>query len=178
MKKTNIIMKNYFNVFTIIILLMMVIISCKTNLEQTSAKEKKQEIIIVASMPGPPAIVYKTKKDYFNLVPVILSDDKSKIVSYPAVSDIKIGGEYTYPTKLFNDYLLDNRGITKNVAFLSLTYEEYGKLEKTPAPEELFKKIIDNDPLMEIYKCGLKSDYKNIVEEINQMIQENKLKME
>lgn len=168
-------MKNYFNVFTVIILLIMVSISCKTNLKQTSDKEKKQETINVVSMPGPPAIVYKTKMDYFYLVPVILSDDKSKIVSYPAVSDIKIGGKYTYPTKLLNNYLLDNRGITKNIAFLSLTYEEYGKLEKTPTPEELFKKIIDDDPLLEIYQCGIKSDYKNIIEEINRLIQEDKL---
>lgn len=171
-------MRNYFNVFTVIILLMMVSISCKTNLEQTSDKEKKKETIKMASMPGPPAIVYKTKKDYFHLVPVILSDDKSKIVSYPAVSDIYRSGKYPYPTRLLNNYLLDNRGITKNVAFLSLTYEEYGKLEKISTSEELFKKIIDNNPLLEIYKCGLKSDYKNIVEDINRLIQEGKLKME
>lgn len=156
----------------------MVSISCKTNIKQTSDKEKKKETIKVASMPGPPAIVYKTKTDYFNLVPVILSDDKSKIVSYPAVSDIYRGGKYPYPTKLLNDYLLDNRGISKNVAFLNLTYEEYGKLQKTPTSDELFKKIIDNDPLLEIYKCGIKSDYKNIVKELNQMIREGKLKVE
>ena len=171
-------MKNYFNVFTIIILVMMASISCKTNMKQTSGKEKKIETIKVVSMPGPPAIVYKTKKDYFNLVPVILSDDKTKITSYPALTDIKKGGDYTYPTRLLNDYLLDNRGISKNVAFLSLTYEEYGKLGKTPTSDELFKKILDNDPLLEIYKCGMKSDYKNIVEELNIMIREDKLRME
>jgi len=168
-------MKNYFTAFVIIILLIIISISCKTNVKQTKTNVKENENISFANMPGPPAIVYKTKNDYFYNVPVVLSDDKQKIVSYPAVSDIKIGKNYTYPSKLINGYLLDNRGISKNVAFLSFTYEEYGKLQKTPNSGELFEKILDNNPLIEIYKCGIKSDYKNIIEEIDQLIREDKL---
>lgn len=39
--------------------------------------------------PGPQALIYKTKKDYTNLVPVLLSDDKTEIVSYPNPRDSK-----------------------------------------------------------------------------------------
>jgi hypothetical protein len=98
-------------------------------------------------MPGPQTIVYKTKKDYYNLVPVLLSDDKTEIISYPHPIDIKVGDTYVTPTKLNEGYLLDNRGIGKNVAFLNMTYEQYSKLDRVPTLEELQNMIVDKNPL-------------------------------
>ncbi|MEI6455763.1 MAG: hypothetical protein WCO93_05700, partial [bacterium] len=102
-------------------------------------------------LPGPKCIVYKTKKDYSLLVPVILSKERTFIVSYPDVADIRTSDGFTLPTSLTGGYLLDNRGIGPDVAFLSFTYESYAAMPRTPAAAELFGKIIDKDPLLEIY---------------------------
>ena len=118
-----------------------------------------------------PAIVYKTKKDYSQYVPVILSKDKSTIVSYPAVTDIYYKGKLAYPTKLADGFWLDNRGINENVAFTDYTYEAYSKLEKTPSTEELFSRILDKDPLEEIVNCGNRSNYPDEVKDLNQLIE-------
>ena len=80
------------------------------------------------SVPSPPCIVYKTKSDYSKNIPVILSDDQTRIVSYPDVKDVYFKGNLAYPTVLNDGFLLDNRGIGPNVAFLSVTYEQYSKM--------------------------------------------------
>ena len=83
------------------------------------------------------------KKDYSQNVPVLLSDNKLTIVSYPAVEDVMVNGKYPLPTLLKKGYYLDNRGIGPNVAFTKYTYEEYSKLSATPSVHELFQSIID-----------------------------------
>jgi len=112
------------------------------------------------------ALVYKTTKDYSKNVPVNMNADKTEIASYPAPSDIYYQGNLAYPTKLENGYLLDNRGIGPNVAFLSYTYEEYSALKQAPDKETLIKSIIDKNPLVELWDCGTR-DYGN--DEINVM---------
>ncbi len=125
--------------------------------------------------PGPPALVYKTKKDYYNLVPVLLSDDKTEVIAYPHSNDLKTGSSYLLPTSLNNGYLLDNRGIGKNVAFLKLTYQEYAELKEAPTVEELYTYIIDIEPLKELFDCGNKAAFTNIEEQLNSIIDKNKL---
>jgi hypothetical protein len=78
---------------------------------------------------------------------------------------------------VLNDgFLLDNRGIGPNVAFLSITYEQYSKMVKTPSSEELFELIIDKDPLKEMYQCGNRSKYPDIENDLNTLISSGKLK--
>jgi len=125
---------------------------------------------------SPPVIVYKTKSDYNKNVPIILSDDKSEIVSYPHPSDLKVGNALALPTILKNGYLIDNRGIGKNVAFIKLTYEEYAILENPPSIKDLYNMIIDKDPLIEMCNCGNKKAIKNLENQLNSIIAENKLK--
>jgi hypothetical protein len=127
-------------------------------------------------MGSPPVIVYQTKADYFDKVPVTLSEDKSEVISYPGVKDVFYKGELAYPTRLNDGYLLDNRGIDANSAFLKLTYEEYSRLETTPTKAELFDMIIDKDPFTKMYQCGNKYQYKDIVAELNALIDTKKLK--
>ena len=115
----------------------------------------------------PPIVVYKTTKDYSKNVAVTLSEDKKTIVSYPAPSDVS---ERSYPTALCKGYLLDNRGITPNTAFLSITYEEYAKLKKIPTTEELFQLIIDKNPVKKMYICGRGGAHDSIVPELNALI--------
>jgi len=125
--------------------------------------------------PSPPCIVYKTKADYLRNIPVILSEDKSRIVSYPDVKDVYYQGEIAYPTKLKDGFLLDNRGIGPDVAFLSVTYEEFSAMEKTPPAEELYKLILDKDPVTVMYKCGNRMDYQDIEKEMNKLISSGRI---
>ncbi len=151
------------------------ILGCKSN----SAKNNSSEVVMYTpdfKTNGPPALVYKTKTDYFNLVPIILSDDKSSIVSYPHPSDLKSGDNYLTPTVLKNGYLLDNRGIGKNVAFIKLTYQEYGNLKEQPSLDELYALIIDKDPLTELCNCGNKLGLTHPAEQLNSLIDSGKLR--
>lgn len=120
-------------------------------------------------------LVYKTKTNYNNLVPILLSDDKTEIVMYPAPTDVYYQGKLALPTQLKQGYLLDNRGIGKNVAFIKLTYKEYSKLKKAPSLKELYTMIVDKEPLLEIYNCGNRENFSNLIEQLNQIIEEGKL---
>ncbi len=122
------------------------------------------------SMPGPKVIIYQTTKDYSQLVPITLSEDGKTIVSYPDVKDVYYNGNLAYPTKLNNGFLLDNRGIDKNAAFIKLTYDEYAKLTATPAPGELMHMIVDKQPIKSMYSCGIRSSFKDIEQELNSKI--------
>jgi hypothetical protein len=116
-----------------------------------------------------PLIIYKTRADYSNKIPVIMNDAKDKIIAYPAVSDVKPGGTKGRPAKLNGGFLLDNFGITPNTVYTSYTIREYSSLEKTPSLQELTDRIIDKDPFTEIYDCGSRSGFKTYGE-INGMI--------
>lgn len=119
-------------------------------------------------------LIYKTKNDYYLKVPIILSEDKKTIVSYPHPSDLNINGKYCLPTKLEGGYLLDNRGVNFNVVFIKMDYVDYSKLNTPPEMKELFNMIIDIDPLIELYDCGLRSKFKDIEKELNAKIIEAK----
>lgn len=120
-------------------------------------------------------VIYKTAKDYRNNVPVTLSDDKTTIVSYPHPSDLVLGEGLALPASLHNGYLLDNRGISKNIAFLKYTYNEYVGLKGVPTLQELQRSIIDKDPLTELWDCGPKANYSNLQEQLNQWIDKKTL---
>lgn len=123
------------------------------------------------SNAGPPVYIYKTRADYNKYVPVILSPDKKTLVSYPGIKDIYYKGELAYPTPLNGGFLLDNRGISKDAAFLKLTYEEYSRLNKTPTLDEFMGLILDKDPFTEIYYCGTRYEYSDLVSELNKLIE-------
>lgn len=125
---------------------------------------------------GPPTVVYKTKADYSQYVPVTLSADKNQIVAYPAITDIYYKGKLAIPVQLTKGYWLDNRGIGPNSAFLEITYEEYRELKEVPRLDDLYKRIKDRDPFTEIYNLGDRNRFKNEVEEINQIINKGGLK--
>lgn len=152
----------------LLILVASVITSCGSNKKVDSNKQK--EAMVIDFSAGPPTFIYKTVGDFQNLVPVILSDDKSTIVSYPHPRDIYYKGELAIPVKLAEGFLLDNRGINANVAFISLTYEEYSKLESAPAPDSLFSMIVEIDPLVSLYNCGNRHQYDDEINQLNSII--------
>ncbi|NVO18171.1 MAG: hypothetical protein HXX13_00630 [Bacteroidetes bacterium] len=123
-----------------------------------------------AKIASPQVIIYKTKADYSQLVPVILSADKKSIASYPDIKDVYYKGQLAHPTQLHKGYLLDNRGISENVAFIKLTYEQYAALPATPGSEELMKMVVDKNPLEKMYACGPAHKFANLLEDLNKRI--------
>lgn len=157
--------------------------SCKTDKSVT-----KNDDPVIISIPAvlekdrsvynpenatPQAIVYKTVKDYNHLVPVVMNRARTKIVSYPAPSDIYYNGKLAMPTVLQDGYLLDNRGIDENTVFLTYSYEEYSRLSEAPPVSELINKIQDKHPLAEIIYCGERNKYKDEVKELNELIKKD-----
>lgn len=113
-----------------------------------------------------PTLLYKTKGDYHDLVPVTLSDDRRSIVAYPAPTDVA----GTQPTALAQGYWLDNRGIGPHVAFLKLTYADYARLAKAPTLQAMDTLIVDRDPLTTYCDCGPRSTYTNPSADLNALI--------
>ena len=102
-------------------MLLLIVVAC-------TSQKKKKELESKVNYIGAPTIVYKTKRNYSGNVPVMLNATKDTIISYPAKEDLKPNGTWAYPSLLHKDYLLDNRGIGPNVAFLKYSYEEYYNL--------------------------------------------------
>jgi len=119
-----------------------------------------------------PVVVYKTTKDYAQYVPVIMNKDKTQIVSYPDPADLHYGKGLAYPTPLKRGYLLDNRGIGPDVVFLKYTYEVYSKLKEAPTKEQMLNNILDKQPLVEMWKCGVRTGSNESVEILNHLIDE------
>jgi hypothetical protein len=115
-----------------------------------------------------PVIIYKTYKDFSGFVPVIMDAKKTKIVSYPAPTDLLSGCK---PVALHMGYLLDRRGINENVVYLNITYDAYSKLMKVPTLDEMNALILEKYPLVELYYCGNESNYKDLIPELNVLIE-------
>lgn len=138
---------------------------------ETTEQTKREDPRLNSGVHSTPhALVYKTRADYFNRVPVLLNAAKDRIVSYPDPIDLYEGSTPTLPTRLKNGYLLDNRGIGANVAFLTYTYEKYGALKKLPELDQLMDSLLDRNPLTELWDCGSRSLLKKEVEELNALI--------
>jgi len=98
-----------------------------------------------------PVVIYKTRKDYRNLVTVQLSADGRTITAFPAPSDV--AGQK--PIQLENGYLLKRM---VGDAYLSLTIDEYAGAGHTFSEEDLLQLVIDRDPYLEKYDCSGCSD--------------------
>ena len=168
------------------IIAIILLFGCCTSNKQTSSNlsssndSTKSELKIsndsLIDYSTPPfVIIYKTKNDYFDKVPVTLNEEKNAIVSYPSTKDIFFNGKLALPEKLHEGYLLDIRGINKNVAFLNITYEDYRKLTSTPSIDEMMQMIIDKDPLIKMYNCGSRNQYKDCEIELNKIIDSKQL---
>lgn len=151
----------------------MVFISCTHHAVPVNSSVEPASVS--AGISSPPCIIYRMRADYSANVPVMLSDDKSQIVSYPDIRDIYYKGKLSLPTPLAGGYYLDNRGIGINVAFLSYTYEEYSRLPSTPSGRDLMGMLLDKDPLTGMYQCGQRGQYTDIEQELNELISTGRL---
>lgn len=95
--------------------------------------------------------VYRTRADYANLVPVTLDGTRTKIVSYPAPTDLS---EAQKPVPLGDGWYWDTRGITTATVFTDYTYEQYAALPEAPSHAVLLRHIKDRFPIMELWDCG------------------------
>jgi len=97
-------------------------------------------------------------------------------MSYPAPSDLGDSPDYLKPLSLKGGYLLDQKGIGPNVAFLKLTYEEYASLPEAPSRAELLNLVQDADPLTELCNCSNRKSFGDISDQINQLIEAGALR--
>ena len=117
-----------------------------------------------------PVIIYKTTCDYTLNIPITMNEEKDRILSYPDPSDIIQKGELMVPVKLKKGFLLDRRGVTSNSVFTSFTYQEYARLDSPPSLEQLQGSIIDKNPFEAIYRCGIRSEFTDLVKELRKGI--------
>lgn len=96
-------------------------------------------------------IIYRTTADYDTLVPVGMDAARSRIVSYPAPTDIN---DSQRPLKLDGGYLLDRRGLTPGSAFVDIGYDAYSRLQGISAAE-LMGHIVGGQPFVEMWDCGV-----------------------
>jgi hypothetical protein len=161
-------------------------LACKSKkVAQTTPEVKSQSDSATPIRQMPPmkgnlaamaqVVIYKTKADYSKNVPVRLSDDKTQIISYPAPSDLLIDGKIQYPKVLSDGFVLDNRGVSLNTAFLKVSYEEYTQPGFLPDPAAMINQVLDADPIVEMYSCGPKSKFQDVVSELNRAIREKKM---
>lgn len=155
----------------IYILFTVLLLSCCATKQKTSGKSN---FMPVYSME-PHVLVYKTKKNFDKFVPIILSEDKSEIISYPHPADLKRGDIFLIPLKLKEGYLLDNKGISPNVVFLRWTYDEYSKFESAPDLKILMDNVIEKNPLLELCDCGNRSVFNNEIKQLNYLIKKRVL---
>jgi len=142
---------------------------CSKNASKSIPVEQKIDRPVVNATA--PALVYKTRKDYALYVPVTMNVEKTKIVSYPDPTDIYYNGKLSYPTPLNNGFLLDNRGIGPNVAFLNFTYEAYSQLKGTLTMQQMLDALLDKSPLLELWNCGPRANFKDEVNDLNILIE-------
>jgi hypothetical protein len=162
--------------FALIPLLLTLIISACSSTESLAQGKKAVKLVKPKFTAGPTTLVYKTRKDYSNNVPVLLSADKTKIVSYPDPSDFRNMETFPTPAKLRQGYLLDQRGIGLYVAYLKLTYEEYAALKTVPGQKEMMAMIIDKNPLTQLCNCGNRQAFTDVEKQLNDLIAAGKIR--
>jgi hypothetical protein len=143
----------------------------------SSCKSSKPTALTTSNpaLANAPVIIYKTKADYFLHVPVNMTQDRKSLSSYPAPGDVFYAGDLALPVQLEDGYLLDRRGINELSAFTKWTYYEYSRLPNTPSQAEIMNMLLDTDPFTEIYFCGKRGDFNNLVEDLNKIIKKGKL---
>lgn len=119
---------------------------------------------------GPPTIVYKTRADYADYVPVRMNDARTEVVFCPDPRDLRKPDGYHEPIALTQGYFVDNRGIDTNVAFLKLTYQDYANLTRRPTQKELADLMLDKDPLLELCDCGSRTAFRDVEAALNAAI--------
>lgn len=114
-------------------------VSCRSGQPEPHPEQMQLPVLNGEVMAMPKAIVYQVSGDNcMDLVPITLSADGKKVVSYPAPSDLNEGQT---PIDLGDGWWLDRRGIGPTSVFTTYTYEEYAAMKTPPTIEQLLKHI-------------------------------------
>lgn len=132
-----------------IILVFILISGCKSGSQNITVCPEETEGA-VAMLPQ--AIIYRTQGDYRLNVPITLDASKTKVVSFPAPTDISSA---VAPIELVDGWMLDRRGISPNSVFTSYLYDEYAQLAAPPTIHQLLESIINFEPFTEIRRLPM-----------------------
>ena len=125
---------------------------------QTQAPQRSDKVMMVrggvAALPR--AVVYRTDRDYSELVAVTLDATGKRIVSFPDPADLR--GTDPRPLPLRDGWLLDRRGVGPRTAFLDISVSDYAALEKAPSADSLLRHVKVRSPFTEMYALPLTAD--------------------
>lgn len=133
----------------------------------------KSEKNSFAFAPGPNVIIYQLNGNWENLVPVTLSEDRTKIVAYPGPLDLQ---KMKPPMYLKHGWWLDTRGISENTAFLSITLDEYKTYKETLSLEEMKQKIKVLKPFKRMYNCGNSIVNEDYIDKLKNQLRKKSIK--
>lgn len=119
-----------------------------------------------------PMVIYKTRSDYSQWLPVQLDASRTKIIQYPSPNDIYYRDTLAVPTTLHDGYLLDNMGLNANSAYTDIALTEY---DKVISLDSLMSRVLDRYPFLEMYICGNRSIESEPIEKVNFIIDQNAL---
>lgn len=117
---------------------------------------------------APSFMIYKTKRDYSDLVWVELSADKTKVIAYPDPKDIL----NQIPIQMHDGYY--SGSVDADTSFVNIKIEKYATFKTLFSPQQLYSLIINKNPFAELYNCGPKTGLGQITA-INTLIDSNKL---
>jgi len=126
---------------------------------------------IMHFIPDSPVIIYTTRGDYSQFVPVRMNSERTEIIYYPQPSDLHHNGQPALPVRLNQGFWLDNFGIGPDVAFLKFDYRQYMLLQTPPPVEIMMRYILDARPLLAMYQCGYRFEYKDLIHDLNVLIE-------
>ncbi len=99
------------------------------------------------------ARAYRTNnRDYINNVWVRLSDDGKSVVWRPEANAVDSA---TAPVKIRNGYAIDRWDISPEVVFTKWTYEQYGKMAKTPSDLQIINAVVPGVYVSEIVELPM-----------------------
>ncbi len=120
---------------------------CSLEESKTSSENKIQKQQHFLTKKG--AVIYKTKADYSQKVPVSLNRSGTNIAGFPSPYDL---GEIR-PLKLDKGYFYYANGINSKTAFLDINYDDYKQLKEKLNLDYLETLLIKEQVFTEMYFC-------------------------
>lgn len=126
--------------------------------------------------PSAKVIIYKTNKDYSQQLPVGMNAARTEVQSYPSVSDIILGDSLRLPIGLGQGYWLDHQGIGPDHVFSHIRYDEYKSGLVSVRFKEILERLEDKHPITEMYECGDRNQYDQMIKSMQNLVREGALK--
>ena len=149
-----------------IIIISVVLLGCRATRKTKSSSFNVMDLKNV--------VVYKSKSDYSNNVPIMYSKELGSIISYPAPTDVERFKELK-PIELSEGYLLDQIGVNLRTVYLEYSLDEYSEFREAPSLETMTKKILEYSPFVELYDIGQPNEKNNSIDKLNKLIKSGEM---